>query len=138
MFNYSIVKEIKINPNPVISRLNIALTVSEKYPTHLQDLYFGRKEVKLLTTSVVAGRNTISSDVSGLAAGNYIVVLISNNERWPRQDSLSNNSFCNLFRFSLVFYGNISALFSIKQNRKGNVLFAKNTKKILHLKPRLT
>lgn len=81
MFNYSIVKEIKINPNPVINQLNIALTVSENTPLTCKIYTSEGREVKVLTTPVAAGRNTISSDVSGLAAGSYILVLISNNER---------------------------------------------------------
>ncbi len=81
MFNYSIVKEIKINPNPVISQLNIALTVSESTPLICKIYTSEGREVKLISASVTAGRNTISSDVSSLAAGSYILVLISNNER---------------------------------------------------------
>ncbi|MBL7999464.1 MAG: T9SS type A sorting domain-containing protein, partial [Candidatus Kapabacteria bacterium] len=36
---------------------------------------------KVLNAAASAGRNIIASDVSNLASGIYIVVLISNNER---------------------------------------------------------
>ena len=81
LFNYSIVKQVRINPNPVTSNLNIRLTVSENANIFCKIYNTDGREVKSLTTSVITGSNVIATDVSGLANGNYIVVLISNNER---------------------------------------------------------
>lgn len=80
-FNYSIVQSIKINPNPVINNLNIALTLSESSNILCKIYNIDGREVKSLTADALAGKNNIASDVSGLAKGNYIVVIISKNER---------------------------------------------------------
>jgi hypothetical protein len=81
LFNYSIVKELKINPNPVINQLNLALTVSESASLICKIYTAEGRQVKVLNAAASAGRNIIASDVSNLASGIYIVVLISNNER---------------------------------------------------------
>ncbi|HNF01413.1 MAG TPA: T9SS type A sorting domain-containing protein, partial [Ferruginibacter sp.] len=81
LFNYSIVKELKINPNPVINQLNLALTVSESASLTCKIYTAEGRQVKVLNAAAWAGRNIIASDVSNLASGIYIVVLISNNER---------------------------------------------------------
>ena len=81
IFNYSIVKELKVAPNPVISQLNMVVTVSESASLVCKIYTAEGRQVKTLNAPAFTGRNTISSDVSGLAAGTYIVVLISNNER---------------------------------------------------------
>jgi len=80
-FNYSIVQSIKINPNPVINNLNIALTLLENSNILCKIYNIDGREVKSLTADALAGKNNIVSDVSGLAKGNYIVVIISKNER---------------------------------------------------------
>ncbi len=81
VFNYSIVKELKINPNPVINQLNIALTLSESASLVCKIYTAEGRQVKVLYARSATGRNIVSSDVSDLSAGMYIVVLISNNER---------------------------------------------------------
>ena len=81
IFGRSIVKTIKINPNPVISNLNIRLTVSENANVLCKIYNADGREVRSLTASVTPGNNIIATDVSALADGNYIIVLISNNER---------------------------------------------------------
>ena len=80
-FNYSIVKQVRINPNPVTSNLNIRLTVSENANMVCKIYNAEGREVRTLTAAVVSGNNIIATDVSGLANGTYIVVLINNNER---------------------------------------------------------
>ena len=80
-FSYSIVKSIKINPNPVNANLNIALTLWENSNILCKIYDMEGREIKSLTASVLAGNNNIESDVSALAKGNYIVVIISKNER---------------------------------------------------------
>ena len=81
LFNQSIVKEFRISPNPVISNLNIRLMVSENANILCKIYNADGRQVRSLTASLVAGNNIIATDVSGFAKGNYIVVLISNNER---------------------------------------------------------
>lgn len=81
VFNYSIVKQVRINPNPVINTLNITVTLSEKADVICKIYNADGRELKSLTAAAFAGRNNISSDVSTLPAGSYIVVIISNNER---------------------------------------------------------
>jgi hypothetical protein len=81
LFNQSIVKDISINPNPVNDNLNIRLTVSENANILCKIYNTDGRQVKPLTASVIEGNNIIATDVSALANGNYIIVLISNNER---------------------------------------------------------
>ncbi len=81
VFDRSIISTIKINPNPVSSILNIDITTSEKANITCKVYNIDGREVKLLSAAINTGRNNISSNVSQLAAGTYIVVLISNNER---------------------------------------------------------
>ncbi len=81
LFERSIVNTIRINPNPVISNLNIRLTASENADILCKIYNTDGREVRSLTAIVNPGNNIISTDVSALANGNYIVVLISNNER---------------------------------------------------------
>lgn len=81
LFNQSIVKTIRINPNPVFSHLNISLTVSENASILCKIYNADGREVRSLIFPVFTGKNMINTDVSALANGNYIVVLISNNER---------------------------------------------------------
>jgi len=81
LFNRSIVKDIRISPNPVADNLNIRLTVSENANILCKIYNADGRQVKSLTASVIVGNNIIATDVSSLANGNYIVVLISNKER---------------------------------------------------------
>ena len=81
MFKQSIVKAIKINPNPVNSFLKIAITASDNADILCKIYNTDGREVRSLTAALVTGKNNITTDVSGLANGNYIVVIISNNER---------------------------------------------------------
>ena len=81
MFKQSIVKAIKINPNPVSSILNIAITASENADILCKIYNADGREVKSLTATLLTGKNNITTDVSGLVNGNYIVVIISNNKR---------------------------------------------------------
>lgn len=81
LFNQFIVKDIRIIPNPVNSALNIRLTLSENASILCRIYNADGREVKALTTAINRGINTITTDVSNLAGGTYIVVLISNNER---------------------------------------------------------
>lgn len=81
LFNFSIVKEIKINPNPVNSQLNMVLILSENASLVYKIYTAEGREVKAVTASVIAGRNTISTDVSNFAAGTYMLVIINNDER---------------------------------------------------------
>jgi len=81
MFNHSIVKMIRINPNPVNDELNITLTISEAANLLCKIYNTEGREVKTMTAAVNAGKHTISESVSSLPNGNYIVVLIHNNER---------------------------------------------------------
>lgn len=81
VFNYSFVKQVQVNPNPVINTLNLTLTVTENAAVVCKVYDADGRQVKILTASVFSGRNNITSDVSNLPAGNYIVVIISNNER---------------------------------------------------------
>lgn len=81
LFSQSVVKEIRINPNPVMAQLNLLLTVSEN-ATLTSKIYTSEgREVKQFTTTAGPGKNTLSTDVSNLAPGTYIVVIINNNER---------------------------------------------------------
>ena len=80
-FSYSIVQSIKINPNPVTDNLNIALTLSDNGNILCKIYDIEGREVKSLTAVTGAGINNITSDVSAWAKGNYIVVIISKNER---------------------------------------------------------
>lgn len=80
-FSQSIVKDIRINPNPVSSNLNIRLTASENANILCKIYDAEGRQVRTLTASVTPGNNIIAADISTLAGGNYIVVLISNNER---------------------------------------------------------
>lgn len=81
VFNSSIVKQVRISPNPVTSNLNIRLTITENANILCKIYDAEGREMRSLTANVVSGNNIIATDVSGLANGNYIVVLISNNER---------------------------------------------------------
>ncbi len=81
LFDQSIISSIKINPNPVNSILNIDLTVAEKANIICKVYNTDGREVKVLNAAVNAGINNITTNASQLAAGTYIVVLISNNER---------------------------------------------------------
>jgi len=81
LFSLSIVKEIKINPNPVISQLNMVLTLSENASLVYKIYTAEGREVKAATASVIPGRNTISTGVSNFAAGTYMIVFMNNNER---------------------------------------------------------
>lgn len=81
LFNSSIIKEIRINPNPVITRLNMVITLSENASLVYKIYTSEGREIKAATAAVATGRNTISADVSNLPAGSYMVVLVSNNER---------------------------------------------------------
>lgn len=80
-FNYSIVRSIKINPNPVVNNLNIALTLLENSNILCKIYDIEGREVKSLTAAALAGKNNIAVDVSALAKGNYILVIINKNER---------------------------------------------------------
>jgi hypothetical protein len=81
LFSQSIVTDIRINPNPVGSHLNIRLTLSENTNILCRVYNADGREVRSLTASAAAGNNIIATDVSTLAGGTYMVVLISNNER---------------------------------------------------------
>jgi trimeric autotransporter adhesin len=81
VFNQSIVKMIRINPNPVNDDLNITLTVSENASLQCKIYTSEGRQVKTFNAAVNAGKNTIAEKLSGLANGNYIVVIIHNNER---------------------------------------------------------
>jgi Secretion system C-terminal sorting domain len=81
MYRSSIVKAIRVNPNPVISDLNITLTVSEKTNALFRIYTAEGREVKTINSSLVSGKNIISSDINTLPNGTYIVVVIANNER---------------------------------------------------------
>jgi trimeric autotransporter adhesin len=81
LFNQSIVKDIRISPNPVSNNLNIRLTLSENANILCKIYDAEGRQVRSLTAPVITGNNIIATDVSGLANGNYMVVLISNNER---------------------------------------------------------
>ena len=81
VFNHSIVKMIRISPNPVNADLNITLTVSENAALECKIYNADGRQVKTLTAAVNVGKNTISENVTALPNGNYIVVLIHNNER---------------------------------------------------------
>jgi trimeric autotransporter adhesin len=81
LFDQSIVNTIKINPNPVNSILNIDITASENAEILCRIYKADGREVRSLTAALVRGKNNITTDVSGLANGSYIVVIISNNER---------------------------------------------------------
>ncbi len=81
LFSQSVVKDIRVSPNPVYNNLNIRLTTSENTTILCRIYNADGREVKSLTASVVSGNNIIATDVSNLAGGNYMVVLISNNER---------------------------------------------------------
>lgn len=81
VFNYSIVKQIRINPNPVSTNLNIALTVSENAQVVCRIYNSDGRQIKLLNSSITAGKNNIAANVSDLPNGSYIVVISSNNER---------------------------------------------------------
>lgn len=80
-FDQSIISSIKINPNPVNSILNIDLTVAEKANITCKVYNAEGKEVKIINVVVNTGKNNITTNASQLAAGTYIIVLISNNER---------------------------------------------------------
>ncbi len=90
LFNYSIVKDIRISPNPVINQLNISLTLAQNTQLTSKIYTSEGRGVKVMTHAVTAGRNTISTDISGLAAGSYILVLISNNERVAETKFIKN------------------------------------------------
>jgi len=81
MFDHSIVKRISINPNPVISDLNIVLAVSENAIVLCKIYNTEGREIKSMTASIVAGKNILSANISSLANGNYILVVIANKER---------------------------------------------------------
>ena len=81
IFEQSVVKTIKINPNPVLDILKMALTASENATILCKIYNVDGREVKALTTVIFTGKNNIITNVSNLANGNYIVVVISNNER---------------------------------------------------------
>jgi len=81
MFNHSIVRTIRVNPNPVISNLNIALTLAENANVVCKIYNAEGREIKTMTALVTAGKNIISADIKDLANGNYIVVVIANNEK---------------------------------------------------------
>lgn len=81
MFNQSVVKAIKINPNPVHHILNMLITISENAAILCKIYNAEGREVKALPVTLYAGTNQVTTDVSALATGNYIVVLFKNNER---------------------------------------------------------
>lgn len=81
MFNQSVVKAIKINPNPVHNILNMSITISENADILCKIYDEQGREVKALPVTLYAGTNNVTTNVSALANGNYIVVLIKNNER---------------------------------------------------------
>lgn len=81
MFDQSIVKGIKINPNPVVDILNIAITASENAAILCKIYNADGREVRSFTAAIFTGTNNMTTDVTNLANGNYIVVVISNNER---------------------------------------------------------
>lgn len=81
LFNMPDVKSIKINPNPVNSILHAVITASEKANIICKIYNSDGREVKVLGAVINTGRNNITTDVSALANGNYILVVISNNER---------------------------------------------------------
>jgi len=81
LFSQSVVKDIRVSPNPVNNNLNIRLTTSENATILCKIYNADGREVKSLTASVVSGNNIIATDVSNLSGGSYMVVLISNNER---------------------------------------------------------
>ena len=81
VFNFSIVKQIRITPNPAGSQLNMMLTVSEDASLVCKIYNSDGREVKVLTASAHSGKNNTHTDISSLSSGNYIVVIISNNER---------------------------------------------------------
>ncbi|MFZ1369310.1 MAG: T9SS type A sorting domain-containing protein [Ferruginibacter sp.] len=80
-FNQTVVKAIKINPNPVSNNLNMTITVAENAEIIFKIYDAEGRQVKRITAYVNAGKNMVSTDVSRLANGNYIVVLIINNKR---------------------------------------------------------
>lgn len=80
-YNYSIVQSIKINPNPVSNRLNMALSVFENCHIIYKIYNTDGREMKTLSAKAFAGNNNFTADVASLANGNYIVVVIANNER---------------------------------------------------------
>lgn len=81
LFDQSIVKSVKINPNPVFGILNMSITVSENAVMLCKIYNSDGREVKALTATVLTGMNKIVTDVSNLANGSYIVVIFNNNER---------------------------------------------------------
>jgi len=81
VFDQSIVKSIRINPNPVISNLNMVITASENVDILCRIYTAEGREVRSLNAKLFTGKNNITTDVSSFANGNYIVVIISNNER---------------------------------------------------------
>lgn len=79
-YNYSIVQSIKINPNPVVNHLNIALSISQKSDIVCRIYNMDGREVKSIAAAAHAGNNNIATDVSSLVKGTYILVIISKNE----------------------------------------------------------
>ncbi|MFZ1784261.1 MAG: T9SS type A sorting domain-containing protein [Ferruginibacter sp.] len=80
-FNYSIVQSVKINPNPVHNNLNLAFAVEENCDLVCKIYNVEGREIRSITTAAHAGKNNIMANVSDLPNGNYILVIICNNER---------------------------------------------------------
>ena len=81
LFNYSFISSLKINPNPVLSGLNLALTITQNTALVCKIYNADGKEVKQFNYAAFAGTNNITADVSAFAKGIYIVVIIADNER---------------------------------------------------------
>ncbi|HQW84824.1 MAG TPA: T9SS type A sorting domain-containing protein, partial [Ferruginibacter sp.] len=80
-FNYSMVQKIKINPNPVFNTLNMEMSVLENSNLHIKIYNTSGREVKSFIATVSIGKNNLSTDVSNLPNGTYIMVIINKNER---------------------------------------------------------
>lgn len=81
LFERSAISVIKINPNPVNTILNADITASENSVINCRIYNTDGREVKAFNEKINRGRNHVTSDVSALAAGTYILVISSNNER---------------------------------------------------------
>lgn len=81
MFNQSVVKAIKINPNPVHHILNMLISITNNANVVCRIYNAEGREVKALPVTLYAGTNSVATDVSALANGNYIMVLVNDNER---------------------------------------------------------
>ncbi len=80
-YRSSMVESLKINPNPVADELNMAITVSKNANISCKIYNADGRFVHSFSSAIFTGNNSIKTNVTKLPAGQYIAVILNNNER---------------------------------------------------------